>query len=126
MNHRAVEVRRAVHESLILHSAPEADRIRNLIAELEKAVTDEVREQLTEARAWARHGYEIGQRHCCWSDYGVAPQWLTDGWPVHFESCASVHLCGTCRDRGIVPDHSRPYDHNGEPYPKPCPECEGT
>lgn len=47
-------------------------------------------EQLEEARSWARHGYEIGQRHCCWSDYGVAPQWLTRGWPNSFESCDSI------------------------------------
>jgi hypothetical protein len=40
-----------------------------------------------EARQWARHGYEIGQRHCGWSDHGVAPDWLTEGWPPHFDSC---------------------------------------
>lgn len=41
---------------------------------------------LSEARRWARHGYEIGQRSCTWSDHGVAPAWLTDGWPHHFPS----------------------------------------
>lgn len=40
-----------------------------------------------EARMWARHGYEIGQRHCGWSDHGVAPDWLTEGWPYSFDSC---------------------------------------
>lgn len=40
-----------------------------------------------EARQWARHGYEIGQRHCSWSDHGVAPAWLTEGWPPHIDSC---------------------------------------
>jgi hypothetical protein len=40
-----------------------------------------------EARQWARHGYEIGQRHCGWSDHGVAPAWLTEGWPPHIDSC---------------------------------------
>ncbi|MFE5368197.1 hypothetical protein [Streptomyces mirabilis] len=40
-----------------------------------------------EARQWARHGYEIGQRHCGWTDHGVAPDWLTEGWPPHIESC---------------------------------------
>jgi len=40
-----------------------------------------------EARQWARHGYEIGQRHCDWTDHGVAPAWLTEGWPPHFDSC---------------------------------------
>ncbi|WP_218108699.1 hypothetical protein [Streptomyces sp. EN16] len=40
-----------------------------------------------EARLWARHGYEIGQKHCGWSDHGVAPAWLTEGWPPHIDSC---------------------------------------
>lgn len=44
-------------------------------------------EQVEEARNWARHGYEIGQRHCGWSDHGVAPAWLTEGWPPHIDSC---------------------------------------
>jgi hypothetical protein len=111
---RIAEARQAVHESLTLHSAPEAERIRGLIRELEAALTApsdtceilhttteeedecEVRslsgpdDALVEARSWARHGYEIGQRHCCWSDYGVAPAWLTEGWPTHFESCPSI------------------------------------
>lgn len=43
--------------------------------------------ELDEARQWARHGYEIGQKHCGWSDHGVAPAWLTEGWPRHIESC---------------------------------------
>lgn len=40
-----------------------------------------------EARNWARHGYEIGQKHCGWTDHGVAPEWLTEGWPNSFDSC---------------------------------------
>jgi hypothetical protein len=44
-------------------------------------------DQLTEARVWARHGYEIGQRHCGWTDHGVAPAWLTGGWPANFDTC---------------------------------------
>lgn len=44
-------------------------------------------EQRDEARSWARHGYEIGQKHCGWSDHGVAPDWLTEGWPPHIDSC---------------------------------------
>jgi hypothetical protein len=32
-----------------------------------------------DARSWARHGYEIGQRTCTWADEGVAPKWLTEG-----------------------------------------------
>jgi hypothetical protein len=43
--------------------------------------------ELAEARSWARHGYEIGQRHCGWTDHGVAPAWLTDGWPPHIDTC---------------------------------------
>lgn len=43
--------------------------------------------ELAEARTWARHGYEIGQKHCSWSDHGVAPAWLTEGWPRSFDSC---------------------------------------
>jgi len=54
-------------------------------AELEEA--KRLTEQRDEARQWARHGYEIGQRHCSWTDYGVAPDWLTDGWPNSFDSC---------------------------------------
>jgi hypothetical protein len=42
---------------------------------------------LDEARNWARHGYEIGQKHCGWTDHGVAPAWLTEGWPPHIDSC---------------------------------------
>lgn len=45
---------------------------------------DRLREERDEARSWARHGYEIGQKSLLWSDYGVAPQWLTEGWPNHF------------------------------------------
>lgn len=43
-------------------------------------------QQTAEARTWARHGYEIGQRSCLWADHGVAPAWLTEGWPLHFEA----------------------------------------
>lgn len=114
------DARRAVHEALVVLAAPEADRVRELVTALEEAVAGREAEKLAEARMWARHGYETGQRHCSWSDFGVAPAWLTEGWPQHFPACA------TCRDRGIVPDHGRPYDHNGELYPKPCPECGGT
>lgn len=48
---------------------------------------DQLYAELDEARQWARHGYEIGQRHCGWSDHGVAPAWLTEGWPPHIDSC---------------------------------------
>jgi hypothetical protein len=49
-------------------------------------------EDLQEARQWARHGYEIGQRHCGWSDHGVAPAWLTEDWPRSFGSCEHLQL----------------------------------
>ena len=64
-------------------------KVRDKDAELRAA--NEWIERLTadlgEARSWARHGYEIGQRHCGWADHGVAPAWLTEGWPPHFDSC---------------------------------------
>lgn len=71
---------------------PEADirAVRQAdIAELDAAAEAEqsLTEQLEEARQWARHGYEIGQRHCGWTDHGVAPAWLTEGWPNSFDSC---------------------------------------
>ncbi|MCM8552327.1 hypothetical protein [Streptomyces sp. STCH 565 A] len=56
--------------------------IRELIGRAEQAEAER-----DEARQWARHGYEIGQKHCSWSDHGVAPDWLTDGWPPHIDSC---------------------------------------
>ncbi|MDF2708155.1 MAG: hypothetical protein K0R62_3807 [Nonomuraea muscovyensis] len=59
---------------------------------------DRLRAALEEARGWARHGYEIGQRSCTWSDHGVAPAWLTDDWPVHFAGPdpAAGHVCDNC------------------------------
>lgn len=51
--------------------------------ERERAVFSELNsleDSVTEARMWARHGYEIAQRSCTWSDHGVAPKWLTEGW----------------------------------------------
>lgn len=43
------------------------------------ATIEKLGEKLKEARHWARHGYEIGQRSCTWADHGVAPEWLTEG-----------------------------------------------
>ncbi|MFH9579121.1 hypothetical protein ACH4MO_14120 [Streptomyces globisporus] len=56
--------------------------IHELIGRAEQAEAER-----DEARLWARHGYEIGQKHCSWSDHGVAPAWLTEGWPPSFDSC---------------------------------------
>lgn len=63
-------------------------------------------EQISEARMWARHGYEIGQKHCGWSDQGVAPAWLTEGWPNSFDSCehlkrAAEYDTALARVRGL-------------------------
>ena len=49
-------------------------------AERAEALVEELRASVEEARGWARHGYELGQRNCTWSDWGVAPAWLTDGY----------------------------------------------
>jgi hypothetical protein len=51
------------------------------------AVAKRLSAELAEARRWARAGYEIGQRHCSWTDHGAAPAWLTEGWPNSFDSC---------------------------------------
>jgi hypothetical protein len=51
------------------------------------AAAGAIRRERDEARTWARHGYEIGQRNCGWSDHGVAPEWLTEGWPSSFDAC---------------------------------------
>lgn len=52
-----------------------------------EAIAKQREQERDEARSWARHGYEIGQKHCSWSDHGVAPTWLTEGWPPHIGSC---------------------------------------
>lgn len=57
-------------------------------------------EQLDEARSWARHGYEIGQRSLLWSDYGTAPSWLTEGWPASFETDPTTKLL--CQLDGLL------------------------
>lgn len=57
------------------------NRSDRLTEALEQAKRDTARatQDLDDARGWARHGYEIGQRSCTWSDHGVAPAWLIDG-----------------------------------------------
>lgn len=58
-----------------------------MTGEVHSAGADErLRAERDEARQWARHGYEIGQRSTLWSDHGVAPAWLTEGWPRHFDA----------------------------------------
>lgn len=76
-------------EQEVAGSDSRSERANQAEAKL-KALFDEaskLQEHLDEARTWARHGYEIGQKHCSWSDHGVAPAWLTEGWPPHFDSC---------------------------------------
>lgn len=91
--HRLAEERDELHAEIglahgQLHSAAlsairgKHATIRDLIERAERAEAER-----DEARMWARHGYEIGQKHCGWSDCGVAPGWLTEGWPPHFDSC---------------------------------------
>lgn len=57
---------------------------RKLLDQMSDAELTALYDALDEARSWARHGYEIGQRSCTWADHGVAPAWLTEGWPLHF------------------------------------------
>lgn len=57
-----------------------------------------LRADLEEARMWARHGYEIGQRSCTWTDYGIAPAWLTDD-PIclcHHPKSSHTDRCQGC------------------------------
>jgi hypothetical protein len=42
---------------------------------------EQARQEVQEARGWAKHGFELGQRSCTWSDQGVAPRWLLDSYP---------------------------------------------
>lgn len=62
---------------------------------------DDARDQLAEARSWARHGYEIGQRHCGWTDHGVAPAWLTEGWPPHIDNCQHLTELAEVREERL-------------------------
>lgn len=73
-----------------------------------------LRADVLDARSWARHGYEIGQRSCTWSDQGVAPTWLTEGHTPEALAFACPLCTGTtangtdltCGDCGrTVPPH---------------------
>lgn len=77
--------------------------------------------EVDEARQWARHGYEIGQRHCGWTDHGVAPTWLTDGWPRSTGSCEHLKLSADLDTRITrARDLHRAADHRGQTI---CNEC---
>ena len=56
----------------------DAETLRQVLAQRERELKKAL-EECDEARSWARHGYEIGQRSTLWSDHGVAPKWLTEG-----------------------------------------------
>lgn len=73
------ELRQAINRDATVDASAELTRSEN--------ARDQLRNDRDEARSWARHGYEIGQKHCSWTDHGVAPEWLTEGWPPHIESC---------------------------------------
>lgn len=78
-----------------------------------EAAIVEAEQDRDQARMWARHGYEIGQRSCTWSDYGVAPAWLTEEQPAsvpraHLGDGANAEDCDGCA--GTNP-----------PYPFICP-----
>ncbi|MET8694702.1 hypothetical protein ABZV65_19415 [Streptomyces bauhiniae] len=81
-------VRRGVEYATRQYGA-DATNVRDQDAELRAANEwiERLASERDEARQWARHGYKIGQRHCGWTDHGVAPAWLTDGWPPHIDSC---------------------------------------
>ncbi|MGW8762350.1 hypothetical protein ACWGN5_07605 [Streptomyces sp. NPDC055815] len=88
------------------------DRMQYRLDAAEAAMV-EAEQDRDEARSWARHGYEIGQRSCTWSDYGVAPAWLTEEQPasvppVHIGDGANAEDCPACS--GTNP-----------PYPFICP-----
>lgn len=78
---------RQVAEGQLEAEAEAPDRRELKESEAARAKLRHLGELLAEARQWARHGYEIGQRHCSWTNHGVAPDWLTEGWPRSFDSC---------------------------------------
>lgn len=76
-----------------------------------------------EARQWARHGYEIGQKHCGWSDHGFAPAWLTEGWPPHIDSCENLkHAAALDEALCSIRSVHAPVEHRGQII---CKECSG-
>lgn len=90
------------------------------------AAARDMRHGLEEARNWARHGYEIGQRHCGWSDHGVAPAWLTEGWPRSFDSCehsarAAEYDTALSRVRGLSEVPGVVFGKRDEPIGDPEP-----
>ncbi|MGW2550723.1 hypothetical protein [Streptomyces sp. NPDC001635] len=83
---RPDQYKTALTDALGMDRLRDWDDILNAAAGLRRS-RRQLETERDEARTWARHGYEIGQKHCGWSDHGVAPAWLTDGWPPHIEAC---------------------------------------
>jgi hypothetical protein len=97
------------------------DRTSNWDSLIEKAATQ--RQDRDEARSWARHGYEIGQKHCSWTDHGVAPEWLTEGWPPHIDSCQHLkHAAVLDEALSSIRSVHAPVEHRGQII---CKECSG-
>lgn len=96
-----------------------ADQVREW-ADVRKVIAT-LSEERDEARTWARHGYEIGQKHCSWSDHGVAPAWLTEGWPPHIDSCEHLKVAAEF-DTALTRVRSlhRPVEYRGTTI---CVEC---
>lgn len=78
---KAISVADALVDELPYSTIPDTEDAQHVIdwlrPHIEAALREEIAEELAEARSWARHGYEIGQRSYTWADEGIAPKWLT-------------------------------------------------
>jgi hypothetical protein len=92
-----------------------------------EAQIERLQAEVSEARSWARHGYEIGQKHCGWTDHGVAPDWLTEGWPPHIESCEYLKQAAEY-DEAIsrVRELHQPVEYRGQTICRECSACAGS
>lgn len=77
--------------------------------ELAKAI-----EERDDARSWACHGYEIGQRSATWSDQGVAPSWLLDSYKPKPPVCKGIE---GATGISCQLDSAHPGDHEGNHEP---------
>lgn len=84
--------------SRVLHPEYNALPLKDAILAVDKLLG-----MIDEARMWARHGYELGQRSNTWSDHGVAPAWLTDGHTIGF----GWHVISACPDETSCAIHGR-------------------
>jgi hypothetical protein len=104
----------AVSEELLDILATEAmeevmPTVRDFLGRMEK-----LREERDEARRWACHGFEIGQRSATWADEGVAPQWLLDSYKPKPPVCKGIEGA-TGIDCELNLGH--PGDHEGNHEP---------